>query len=572
MEPDLLLIKGYHKYTSKAPDGQGGWKYVYDAAAVRRLHQAAAEAGFAHLDEAIAAHAHGSDPRLARMPAKYRAQLANPPQQLDQSDPAIAEWYNQLQIATEHAGRPAAAPEPGERPAAHRQERLLLSMGPLSKAKKGEIKPGHKWTKRSRNAAGNLVYEYEPDTPAPAESQQPAGVQFYVTVDSDSIREYMPAVPVLLPVSSWVRKAKLDAAGHVAGDIPVPALPAKFHDEDIEIGCDGGGFVAARKWGGEYIFSHEQYAKWLDQVQPTWAAMLDYCVEPQIASSPMSVRIRQQRTTANAQAIWNEYKNKPWAWVPTIQGWTVEDYQQHAREMAPLLREMAEHYQAQGLDHAFRIGVGTLCCRTSRAQIQAIVAAVAEVLPGAPLHLWGVKLDAFKGGVALPDQVVSSDSAAWSGRFGKDIEKYKTSGLTQREHAYTVALPAYQDKVKAAQSAPKQKGFDLPAALYDWAKMSEQNPMLPPPAFTCSACDTECDYDGTWEALEDDEKDEIRAFLAMGVCPACSAPLSKKDRKRSRLALGMAARPLLIMDIAARASGAYSEHNDSADERPIDEP
>jgi hypothetical protein len=45
---------------------------------------------------------------------------------------------------------------------------------------------------------------------------------------------------------------------------------------------------------------------------------------------------------------------------------------------------------------------------------------------------------------------VSSDSAAWNGRFGKGIEAYRQSSLTQREYAYKVALPAYLAKVEAA--------------------------------------------------------------------------------------------------------------------------
>src|SRR5690348_3105788 len=32
-----------------------------------------------------------------------------------------------------------------------------------------------------------------------------AAVTFYATIDADSVRDYMPAVPVLLPASSWAR-------------------------------------------------------------------------------------------------------------------------------------------------------------------------------------------------------------------------------------------------------------------------------------------------------------------------------------------------------------------------------
>jgi len=124
-----LVIKAH--YTRKEPDGRGGWRYHYDAAAVRRLHQAIAEAGFAHLDEAIAAHRHGTDPRLRRLPAKYRAQLADPPQSVDSSDPDVAAWYHSAGVDTGHADHPAQQHLTSDRsyaaPTHARQERMALS-------------------------------------------------------------------------------------------------------------------------------------------------------------------------------------------------------------------------------------------------------------------------------------------------------------------------------------------------------------------------------------------------------------------------------------------------------------
>jgi hypothetical protein len=71
-----------------------------------------------------------------------------------------------------------------------------------------------------------------------------------------------------------------------------------------------------------------------------------------------------------------------------------------------------------------------------------------------------VKLAVLQSRIALP-QVVSVDSAAWYpgglGRTGIEARDEKLSmGITQREHAFCVALPRYLEKVERAVSAPKQ--------------------------------------------------------------------------------------------------------------------
>ncbi len=54
----------------------------------------------------------------------------------------------------------------------------------------------------------------------------------YATIDADSVRPYMPAVPVMLPASSWARRGMRS-----------PRLPAHV----LETSADSGGFVAARR-------------------------------------------------------------------------------------------------------------------------------------------------------------------------------------------------------------------------------------------------------------------------------------------------------------------------------------
>lgn len=282
-------------------------------------------------------------------------------------------------------------------------------------------------------------------------------VTFYATVDAQSCRAYMPSnVDYLLPASSYARFK-----------FRKPNLPAHV----TRWAADCGGYVAT-KINGDYTYNVASYVGWLGSADcpPRWAAMMDYCSEEEITGLNDGVIAQRQRwTTEYARYTVQQYGHAPWAWVPTVQGWDVESYVRHARQLAPLVRQLQSIYfhrveqlwdaydgdgepdglaLAQDNLDAFRVGIGTLCRRTTTAQIHEIVAAVAGELPGVGLHLWGVKLKAL--GRGLPRQVVSVDSAAWNGRFKSDLELSKGSGLTQREYGFKVALPRYLAKVDAA--------------------------------------------------------------------------------------------------------------------------
>lgn len=247
------------------------------------------------------------------------------------------------------------------------------------------------------------------------------------------------------------------------GPIPVPKLPSCL----THVAADCGGFVATRKWG-KYRYTPEQYVEWLDAVNPEWSAMMDYCCENEITSGrPGIVRERQNLTTEMAYKLWETYKDKPYVWVPTIQGWTVSDYVRHVADMEPLIREMASFYERRGQGSIFRVGIGTLCARASASMIREVVMQVAELLPGVQLHLWGVKLGVFKSPVALPEQVASVDSAAWNGMFGQGRNLWKLTPYSQREWCFKIQLPHYQAKVLAALSEPKRKPQRLPTQ-YSW--------------------------------------------------------------------------------------------------------
>lgn len=272
-------------------------------------------------------------------------------------------------------------------------------------------------------------------------------IDFYATIRYGHTRQYMPKdVHWLLPASSWAR-----------GKLCKPSLP-----DGLSTAADSGGFVATKIWG-DYRYTPQQYVDWLDKFNPTWAATMDYCCEKEVAETRGIVRERQQRTTDMAHLFWRDYRDTPWSWTPTIQGWEVEDYHRHAQELKPLLLEMQAHYAAQG--KSFRVGIGTLCNRAKTDMILKVITAVSEVLPGFNFHLWGVKLQVLKSKAYLPN-VASVDSAAWSQGgmrgAGYDARRERISmGLSLAQYDLTVALPRYLDKVNRALNMPRQMQLSM---------------------------------------------------------------------------------------------------------------
>lgn len=263
-------------------------------------------------------------------------------------------------------------------------------------------------------------------------------MEFYYTVSVTDLRtayaRFIPNVPLLLPASSWSQRQARFA---------VPKLPKHV----TRTAADCGGFVATFRWGGVYRYSPRTYVNWLDQWHPNWAATMDFCCEQEVAANAGIVKLRQQYTSEMAYRFWRDYRNPGWTWVPTIQGWEVEDYRRHSRELRPLIEAMKHQPD-------FRVGIGTLCHRASVSMIHQVVNAVGEELPGIPLHLWGVKLGAIQSVAGLPKEVISVDSAAWNGMWGRDITKARNErealGMSKAEFTWTVSLPRYRSKVQDA--------------------------------------------------------------------------------------------------------------------------
>jgi hypothetical protein len=159
-------------------------------------------------------------------------------------------------------------------------------------------------------------------------------ITFYATVPAGGLRPSMPPVAVLLSAASFARFRHGEF-----GLFRRPTVPAHIR----EVAADSGGFVAARRFG-DYDFLAIQYVEWLYSFGPRWAATMDYPVEPELAADERAVRERQERTTELATFLWDQFPDAPWAWVPTVQGWSVDDYARHAEDLAPLVMEMRHEY------------------------------------------------------------------------------------------------------------------------------------------------------------------------------------------------------------------------------------
>lgn len=124
------------------------------------------------------------------------------------------------------------------------------------------------------------------------------------------------------------------------------------------------------------------------------------CTPSALAHSGLSVEQAQQRTCRSFVELRETASELPW--VPTLQGWTADDYSRHV--------EMYERSWRVQLDVEHLVGVGSIAVRqhtsTARSIIEAIRRAGVE-----RLHVFGAKRS---GLAAWGASVSSADSMAWS--------------------------------------------------------------------------------------------------------------------------------------------------------------
>jgi hypothetical protein len=272
---------------------------------------------------------------------------------------------------------------------------------------------------------------------------------FYATAPADMLKWGLPpGQPLMLSVASFTSWRKRWTS--------MPALPS-CQLEGHEVAVDSGGYVAMRKGGYDYDLL--AYLKWLEKVRPLWAALPDLCNEPEFAPTPEHRKIRVATSFIWGMMLWRHTQDAPWAWVPTVQGYTVDEYVSSARQMVSQVRWMREAYTGDrwigdptafdafpdpyfqqmrqaygrvvrpGPAHArgFRVGIGSLCVRKDEGwmeRVDQIIEAVAAELPDVGFHLWGISLNYLKTRAGrLHPRIVSTDSSAFNRRFGSDIPR-----------------------------------------------------------------------------------------------------------------------------------------------------
>jgi hypothetical protein len=166
---------------------------------------------------------------------------------------------------------------------------------------------------------------------------------FWATLDADSVRPYLPDLPILLPVASFQRR---DYQFRHPPRLPLCSAP---------VAVDTGAFAWFRSYSS-YHFSAPQYAEWIDGVRPpvAWAVIPDQPTED--LCGPRDVRRAQAATTEAIVHVLATLLDVPWSWTPVLQGRTVEDYLRHAVELAGILYDLAAVYAQRRL--SFRVGLG----------------------------------------------------------------------------------------------------------------------------------------------------------------------------------------------------------------------
>ncbi len=125
--------------------------------------------------------------------------------------------------------------------------------------------------------------------------------RFWATLDADSIRSFLPDLPVLLPVASFQRR---DYRLRRPPCLPVRSAP---------VAVDTGAFAWFRSYS-LYHFSAQQLADWIAGIRPpvSWAVIPDRPTEELDGS--LEIRRAQEQTTEAIVHVLGSLLDVPWAW------------------------------------------------------------------------------------------------------------------------------------------------------------------------------------------------------------------------------------------------------------------
>lgn len=124
------------------------------------------------------------------------------------------------------------------------------------------------------------------------------------------------------------------------------------------------------------------------------------CTPSLMGRTGKTVLEHQERTVASFFELRQLAPGVPW--LPTLQGFTLEDY-----------LVCAELYLRSGFDirTAALVGLGSVCQRNGSEELTELIQALCDAFPGVPFHGFGIKK---KGILASCFQLRSFDSMAWS--------------------------------------------------------------------------------------------------------------------------------------------------------------
>ncbi len=158
---------------------------------------------------------------------------------------------------------------------------------------------------------------------------------------------------------------------------------------------DSGAFqiIKAR---GYFPFGDGLYASWVGAMGPKFFTQLDWPCEPAVlAKTGLSVEEHQRRSLQSANTLASSEVGDA-VLVPTIQGWTVEQY-----------LAAAENLEKIGLWRSY-MAIGSVCRRNQAAAVVAVITALREFSPNTRYHGFGVK-----SSPKILKLIWSCDSFAW---------------------------------------------------------------------------------------------------------------------------------------------------------------
>ena len=164
---------------------------------------------------------------------------------------------------------------------------------------------------------------------------------------------------------------------------------------------DSGGFTELLMFGEWRTSPHTYVAlvrRYYDQIgHLEWAAPQDWmCESDMLNRTGLTVAEHQTRTVDNYLTLRTLAADLPI--VPTLQGWTVDDYLRHVDQYAEA---------GINLERLDRVGLGSVCRRQATGEAENIV----QRLQPLKLHGFGMKTDAVH---RFGQLLTSSDSMAWS--------------------------------------------------------------------------------------------------------------------------------------------------------------